>query len=297
MKQQQLQTRDYLQRRALPQVQSVRDNRIAKKRWCLSSCYSARFHAIGVFSQADVATWHCDLSWAKSGGGFGKQISTTCFSILSWEFCSRDLEELCCLEVQFYLRFELTEQIVDIFKYCMKDLRTFSWDNKIEPIESLKKYSQNFSTTKLQKDQSQENDQLGVPQCFPTEPNKLSTSHFPSGNSNDNSIMSKGGLLNSSDMVRHCIFPKSCISSNVGKLEQPSLLYERCERSASSTPSQVPKTLSIHAACQEQDAATDGMTFDHKTLVAVASGMHQVVLWKIPGAGFMVASNADSQTW
>jgi hypothetical protein len=25
-------------------------------------------------------------------------------------------------------------QIVDIFKYCMKDLRTFSWDNKIEPI-------------------------------------------------------------------------------------------------------------------------------------------------------------------
>ncbi|KAI9401349.1 hypothetical protein POPTR_001G109901v4 [Populus trichocarpa] len=137
---------------------------------------------------------------------------------------------------------------VDIFKYCMKDLRTFSWDNKIEPIESLKKYSQNFSTTKLQKDQSQENDQLGVPQCFPTEPNKLSTSHFPSGNSNDNSIMSKGGLLNSSDMVRHCIFPKSCISSNVGKLEQPSLLYERCERSASSTPSQVPKTLSIHAA-------------------------------------------------
>jgi hypothetical protein len=119
---------------------------------------------------------------------------------------------------------------------------------KLQYTESLKKYSQNFSTTKLQKDQSQENDQLGVPQCFPTEPNKLSTSHFPSGNSNDNSIMSKGGLLNSSDMVRHCIFPKSCISSNVGKLEQPSLLYERCERSASSTPSQVPKTLSIHAA-------------------------------------------------
>ncbi|KAG6788370.1 hypothetical protein POTOM_004435 [Populus tomentosa] len=106
-------------------------------------------------------------------------------------------------------------------------------------------------------------------------PSLQSTSHFPSGNSNDNSIMNKGGLLNSSDMVRHCIFPKSCISSNVGKLEQPSLLYERC---------------------QEQDAATDGMTFDHKTLVAVASGMHQVVLWKIPGAGFMVASNADSHT-
>jgi hypothetical protein len=35
---------------------------------------------------------------------------------------------------------------------------------------------------------------------------------------------------------------------NGGKLEQPSILYERCERSASSTPSHVPKTLSIHAA-------------------------------------------------
>ncbi|KAJ6962498.1 hypothetical protein NC652_001225 [Populus alba x Populus x berolinensis] len=132
-----------------------------------------------------------------------------------------------------------------------------------------------------------------VPHCFPTDPNKLSTSHFPSGNSNDNSIMSKGGLLNSSDMVRHCIFPKSCVRSNVGKLEQPSLLYERCERSASSTPSQVPQDFE----CQEQDAATDGMTFDHKLNIScccirdASSGVVENT-W-----GFMVASNADSHTW
>ena len=39
-----------------PPSLSVWDNRIAKKRWCLSSCYSARFHVIGVFSQADVVS-------------------------------------------------------------------------------------------------------------------------------------------------------------------------------------------------------------------------------------------------
>ncbi|KAL3609959.1 hypothetical protein D5086_000979 [Populus alba] len=180
--------------------------------------------------------------------------------ILSWEFCSRDLEELCCLEVQFYLRLMSWFMLQKSIEPPLMILDQIVYHHLIyKKIATYKKL-------KL----------ILVPQCFPTDPNKLSTSHFPSGNSNDNSIMSKGGLLNSSDMVRHCIFPKSCISSNVGKLEQPSLLYERC---------------------QEQDAATDGMTFDHKTLVAVASGMHQVVLWKIPGAGFMVASNADSHTW
>ncbi|KAG6791757.1 hypothetical protein POTOM_000890 [Populus tomentosa] len=210
--------------------------------------------------------------------------------ILSWEFCSRDLEELCCLEVQFYLRSSCMQ--VNELVYASKKYRTTVDDIGSDRVYHHLIYKKIATYKKLKL--------ILVPQCFPTDPNKLSTSHFPSGNSNDNSIMSKGGLLNSSDMVRHCIFPKSCMSSNVGKLEQPSLLNERCERSASSTPSQVPQDFEYSVGisqCQEQDAATDGMTFDHKTLVAVASGMHQVVLWKIPGAGFMVASNADSHTW
>ncbi|KAI9398087.1 hypothetical protein POPTR_003G121800v4 [Populus trichocarpa] len=396
--QQQRQMRDYLQSLALPRVQSMLsfnanvcsrrlmqymyhqrqrppDSGIsywrkfvaeyyapcAKKRWCLSSCDSARLHAIGVFSQG---TWHCDLCRTKSGRGFeatfevlprlnniqfdsgvinellflecpfeftlpsglmvleyGKVVHETLYDqlhvvregklriifahnlkIICWEFCSRDHEELiprssilpkvnelvhasknyqtniddigsystplCDLQenctmllsagrelerdlglqlvgdLGFSKRYVRCLQIADIFN-CMKDLMTFSWDNQIGPIESLKKYTQQFSTTKLHKDELQDKEQLEVLQGLPTDPNKLSASHALGGNSNDNSNMSKGALLNISDVSCHCIYPsQTCINSNVGELEQTSLLYKRCGRNASSTPSQGPKTLS-----------------------------------------------------
>ncbi|CAK7335451.1 unnamed protein product [Dovyalis caffra] len=145
----------------------------------------------------------------------------------------------CCLKVQFYLRLlsagcklerNLDLQLVDDLGFsirsvgcfqiadrfnCMKDLMTFSWDNKVGPIG------------------------------LPTDPNKLPTSHVLGANNNDDLNMSKVGLLNGADVVRHCIFPRqSCFNSNVGELKQPSLLCKRCERSVSSTPSQGPKTLS-----------------------------------------------------
>nr|APA20139.1 SEUSS-like 2 [Populus tomentosa] len=398
--QQQRQMRDYLQSLALPRVQSMLsfnanvcsrrlmqymyhqrqrppDSGIsywrkfvaeyfapcAKKRWCLSSCDSARLHAIGVFSQG---TWHCDLCRTKSGRGFeatfevlprlnniqfdsgvinellflecpleftlpsglmvleyGKVVHETLYDqlhvvregklriifahnlkIILWEFCSRDHEELiprssilpkvnelvhasknyqtniddigsystplCDLQenctmllsagrelerdlglqlvgdLGFSKRYVRCLQIADILN-CMKDLMTFSWDNQIGPIESLKKYTQQFSTTKLHKDELQEKEQLEVLQGLPTDPNKLSASHALGGNSNDNSNMSKGALLNISDVSCHCIYPsQTCINSNVGELEQTSLSYKRCGRcrNASSTPSQGPKTLS-----------------------------------------------------
>ncbi|KAL3599022.1 hypothetical protein D5086_006940 [Populus alba] len=400
--QQQRQMRDYLQSLALPRVQSMLsfnanvcsrrlmqymyhqrqrppDSGIsywrkfvaeyyapcAKKRWCLSSCDSARLHAIGVFSQVDMGTWHCDLCRTKSGRGFeatfevlprlnniqfdsgvinellflecpleftlpsglmvleyGKVVHETLYDqlhvvregklriifahnlkIILWEFCSRDHEELiprssilpqvnelvhasknyqtniddigsystplCDLQenctmllsagrelerhlglqlvgdLGFSKRYVRCLQIADILN-CMKDLMTFSWDNQIGPIESLKKYTQQFSTTKLHKDELQEKEQLEVLQGLPTDPNKLSASHALGGNSNDNSSMSKGALLNISDVSCHCIYPsQTCINLNVGELEQTSLSYKRCGRcrNASSTPSQGPKTL------------------------------------------------------
>ncbi|KAH8513490.1 hypothetical protein H0E87_006672 [Populus deltoides] len=356
--QQQRQMRDYLQSLALPRVQSMLsfnanvcsrrlmqymyhqrqrppDSGIsywrkfvaeyyapcAKKRWCLSSCDSARLHAIGVFSQG---TWHCDLCRTKSGRGFeatfevlprlnniqfdsgvinellflecpleltlpsglmvleyGKVVHETLYDqlhvvregklriifahnlkIICWEFCSRDHEELiprssilpkvnelvhasknyqtniddigsystplCDLQenctmllsagrelerdlglqlvgdLGFSKRYVRCLQIADIFN-CMKDLMTFSWDNQIGPIESLKKYSQQFSTTKLHKDELQEKEQLEVLQGLPTDPNKLSASHALGGNSNDNSNMSPKTL--SAEFIQEFAFP------------------------------------------------------------------------------------------
>ncbi|KAJ6943399.1 hypothetical protein NC652_009001 [Populus alba x Populus x berolinensis] len=114
-----------------------------------------------------------------------------------------------------------------------------------------------------------------VLQGLPTDPNKLSASHALGGNSNDNSSMSKGALLNISDVSCHCIYPsQTCINLNVGELEQTSLSYKRCGRNASSTPSQGPETL----RCQGQDAATDGMTFGHNMSLLDPSGNASIII-------------------
>ncbi|XP_011034011.1 PREDICTED: probable transcriptional regulator SLK2 [Populus euphratica] len=156
----------------------------------------------------------------------------------------RDLGLQLVGDLGFSKRYVRCLQIADIFN-SMKDLMTFSWDNQIGPIESLKKYTQQFSTTELHKDELLEKEQIEVLQGLPTDPNKLSASHALGGNSNDNSNMSKGALLNISDVSCHYIYPSQTrINSKMGELEQTSLLYKRCGRNASSTPSQGPKTSS-----------------------------------------------------
>ncbi|XP_020220640.1 probable transcriptional regulator SLK2 isoform X2 [Cajanus cajan] len=42
----------------------------AKKRWCLSLYSNVGHHALGVFPQAAMDAWHCDLCGSKSGKGF-----------------------------------------------------------------------------------------------------------------------------------------------------------------------------------------------------------------------------------
>lgn len=42
----------------------------AKKRWCLSLYDNVGHHALGVFPQAAMDAWHCDICGSKSGRGF-----------------------------------------------------------------------------------------------------------------------------------------------------------------------------------------------------------------------------------
>ncbi|KAK9724562.1 hypothetical protein RND81_05G082600 [Saponaria officinalis] len=42
----------------------------SKKRWCLSLYENVGQHALGVFPQASMDAWHCDLCGSKSGRGF-----------------------------------------------------------------------------------------------------------------------------------------------------------------------------------------------------------------------------------
>lgn len=42
----------------------------AKKRWCLSLYDNVGHHALGVFPQASMDAWHCDICGSKSGRGF-----------------------------------------------------------------------------------------------------------------------------------------------------------------------------------------------------------------------------------
>ncbi|KAE8709704.1 putative transcriptional regulator SLK3 [Hibiscus syriacus] len=43
---------------------------LAKKRWCLSLYENVGSHAVGVFPQAAMDAWHCDICGSKSGSGF-----------------------------------------------------------------------------------------------------------------------------------------------------------------------------------------------------------------------------------
>ncbi|MBA0621904.1 hypothetical protein Godav_007481 [Gossypium davidsonii] len=51
----------------------------AKKRWCLSLYDNVGSHALGVFPQAAMDAWHCDICGSKSGRGFGKRFMSICF--------------------------------------------------------------------------------------------------------------------------------------------------------------------------------------------------------------------------
>ncbi|MBA0614806.1 hypothetical protein Godav_015049, partial [Gossypium davidsonii] len=52
---------------------------LAKKRWCLSMYNNVGSHALGVFPQAAMDAWYCDICGSKSGRGFGKRFMSMYF--------------------------------------------------------------------------------------------------------------------------------------------------------------------------------------------------------------------------
>ncbi|XP_037491344.1 probable transcriptional regulator SLK3 isoform X2 [Jatropha curcas] len=135
-------------------------------------------------------------------------------------------------ELGFPKRFIRCLQIADIFN-SMRDLMTLSWKNKIGPIESLKNYSQKITETKLQKDEFQAKEKLDILQGMATDATNLSsTSHGHNSNGNDNSNISKDGLLTSSEKAAlahpgdYCkLLRQTSLSSNISKLKESSCLF------------------------------------------------------------------------
>ncbi|KAL3524237.1 hypothetical protein ACH5RR_017071 [Cinchona calisaya] len=264
----------------------------AKKRWCLSLYDNVGHHSLGVFPQAAMDAWQCDICGLKSGRGFEatfevlprlieikfgsgvidellfldlprecrfssgimmleyvKVVQETVYEqlrvvregqlriifapdlkILSWEFCARRHEELLprrlvapqvnqLLQVaqkcqstisesgadgvsqqdlqtnsnmvvtagrQLARSFELQSlndlgfskryvrclQISEVVN-SMKDLMDFCRENKVGPIEGLKKFPRHVSAAKLQPQKMQETDQLGGIQGLPTDRNAI----------------------------------------------------------------------------------------------------------------------------
>ncbi|EEF51098.1 Transcriptional corepressor SEUSS, putative [Ricinus communis] len=140
------------------------------------------------------------------------------------------------LDLQLVGEFELSKryirclQIADVLNN-MKDLMTFSWENKIGPIQSLKNYSQKFTTTKFHRDEYQEKEKLEIAHGMSNDTTKLlSTSHGLSSNKNENSNISKDGLLTGSEKAAlmhasdYCKLPRqTSSSSNFSKLVESNL--------------------------------------------------------------------------
>ncbi|PIN06848.1 hypothetical protein CDL12_20596 [Handroanthus impetiginosus] len=264
----------------------------AKKRWCLSLYENVGHHSLGVFPQAAMDAWQCDICGSKSGRGFEatfevlprlneikfgsgvvdellfldlprecrfssgmmmleyakavqesvyeqlrvvregqlRIIFTPDLKILSWEFCARRHEELLprrlvqpqvnqllqvaqkcqstlaesgpdgvsqpdlqansvmvvtagrqlarSLELQslndlgFSKRYVRCLQIAEVVN-SMKDLMDFCTEQKVGPIDGLKKFPRRASTPKAPTQKMQEMEQVGGPQGLPTDRNSL----------------------------------------------------------------------------------------------------------------------------
>ncbi|XP_040988485.1 probable transcriptional regulator SLK3 [Juglans microcarpa x Juglans regia] len=102
-------------------------------------------------------------------------------------------------DLGFSRRYSRCMQIAEVVS-CMKDLMTFSFNNNTGPMESLKNYSQETTTSKIGKEELHEKEVVGSAQCLPTDDNKLmagSSGHC--NNVNGCVVMTNGGLLTSSE--------------------------------------------------------------------------------------------------
>ncbi|KAK9277059.1 hypothetical protein L1049_006598 [Liquidambar formosana] len=336
----------------------------AKKRWCLSLYDSVGHNALGVFPQAAMDAWQCDICGSKSGRGFeanfevlprlnkikfdsgvidellfldlprehrfpsglmileyGKAVEeSVCeqlrvvregqlriifshdLKILSWEFCAQRHEELlprrlvvpqvnqlvqaaqryqstvtgsradevspqdlkanCNVfvtagrqlarnlelhlvdDLGFSKRYVRCLQISEVVN-SMKDLMTFSRDNNIGPIASLKNYPREATATELKTNQMLEKEQLQSVQCLPTDRKKLmAMQHGLGSNMNDPSHLTDSGLLTGSEQAALALtayyqkmLRQNSLDSNLSRVKQePSCSFNSSNQVASSKP-------------------------------------------------------------
>ncbi|XP_059667032.1 probable transcriptional regulator SLK2 [Cornus florida] len=322
----------------------------AKKRWCLSLYDNVGHHSLGVFPQATMDVWQCDICGSKSGRGFeatfevlprlneikfgsgvidellfldlprecrfpsgimmleyGKAVQETVYEqlrvvregqlriiftpdlkILSWEFCARRHEELLprrlvapqvnqllqvaqkcqntiaeggpdgvpqqdlqtnsnlvmtagrhlarTLELQslndlgFSKRYVRCLQISEVVN-SMKDLMDFCREQKVGPIDGLKKYPRHATAAKLQMQKMQEMEQLAGIQSMPTDYNtlnKLMALHpgLNSQMSNNHHMVGRGALSGSAQAAlqltnyQNLMMRQNSMNSNSNSLQQ-----------------------------------------------------------------------------
>ncbi|CAN1332909.1 Probable transcriptional regulator SLK2 [Linum perenne] len=175
---------------------------------------------------------------AIDSGGRGRtppDLRENCNSLLS-AGCSleKSFESQLAGDIGFPKRYIRCLQIAEIVN-SMKDLMTFSCQNKIGAIESLKSFAEKFSPAQAQESDSSP---CGGSKCV----QPLSTSHCQ-GITNDRISKGKGGAFTTTEEAAladygsyvKLLSPTS--NQNVAGVGEPSYLYKQFNQAASNTPS------------------------------------------------------------
>ncbi|KAL2540124.1 putative transcriptional regulator SLK2 [Abeliophyllum distichum] len=99
----------------------------AKKRWCLSLYDNVGHQSLGVFPQAAMDAWQCDICGSKSGRGF-----EATFEVLprlnEIKFGSGVIDEILFLDLPRECRFPSGMMMVDFVLFSPPDLKILSWE-------------------------------------------------------------------------------------------------------------------------------------------------------------------------
>ncbi|XP_062147267.1 probable transcriptional regulator SLK3 isoform X2 [Alnus glutinosa] len=167
----------------------------------------------------------------------------------------------------FAKRYTRCLQIAEIVN-IMKDLMTFSRNNNMGPMESLKNYSRETTTTKLWKEELEEKEGVGSAQGLPTDKDKLiAAPTAPGSNVNDSLVMSNGVHLTSSEQgalvlpdYYHKLLRQKSLTSDVGEVKQQSYSPYVSNQGAPFKPYKGPKTSSPGLL---QNSPMDGLSSSH----------------------------------
>ncbi|XP_059443275.1 probable transcriptional regulator SLK3 [Corylus avellana] len=167
----------------------------------------------------------------------------------------------------FAKRYTRCLQIAEIVN-IMKDLMTFSRNNNMGPIESLKNYSQEITTMKLRKEGLEEKEGVGSAQGLPTDKDKvIAASTAPGSNVNESLVMTNGVHLTSSEQgalvlpdYYHKLLRQNSLTYDVGEVKQQSYSPYVSNQGAPFKPYKGPKTSSSGLI---QNSRMDGLSSSH----------------------------------